>query len=145
MEQSSVAAVSSAVALPRKGGQVLLLSELFPPTVGGSAVLFHGIYSRLRDANVLVLTDGASTHRHGERQGELTVFRRPLATSRWGLFDPSALLHHFRIAFQLRMRTSRRSGVVHCARALPEGVAALLGRLVFTLGERVISHGPWQH
>jgi phosphatidylinositol alpha-1,6-mannosyltransferase len=139
VEQSSVAAIPSAVAPPRKSGQVLLLSELFPPTVGGSAVLFHGIYSRLRDANVLVLTDGASTDRHGEARGKLTVFKRPLATTQWGLFNPSALLHHLGIAFQLRMHTSRR-GVVHCARALPEGVAALLARA--TGGPRYVC---WAH
>ena len=35
--------------------KALLVSELFPPAVGGSAVLFDGIYSRLRGADVASL------------------------------------------------------------------------------------------
>ena len=38
--------------------RLLLLTELFPPAIGGSAVLFQGIYSRVERAEVTVLTDG---------------------------------------------------------------------------------------
>jgi phosphatidyl-myo-inositol dimannoside synthase len=95
----------------KRGGRLLLLTEHFPPAIGGSAVLFHGIYSRVHDAEVGVVTEG-------------------LNTPRWGLCHPSALLHHLGVAFQLRRLASRRNrGVVHCARALPEGVAAMLSHL----------------
>ena len=36
---------------------VLLLTELFPPDVGGSPVLFEAIYSRLENTPVVVLAD----------------------------------------------------------------------------------------
>src|SRR2546425_7641297 len=107
--------------------RALLLSELFPPAVGGSAVLFHGIYSRLADTDVLVLTDGPATPATPrEQSGRLNVVTRPLATRRWGVVDPKALWQHLRLAWHLRRLISRRQGLIHCARALPEGVAAMI-------------------
>src|SRR3989442_5413421 len=107
--------------------RALLLSELFPPAVGGSAVLFHGIYSRLADTDVLVLTDGPATPATPrERPGRRNVVRRPLATRRWGVVDPKGLWQHLRLAWHLRRLISRRQGLIHCARALPEGVAAMI-------------------
>jgi phosphatidylinositol alpha-1,6-mannosyltransferase len=107
--------------------RTLLLSELFPPAVGGSAVLFHGIYSRLVDTDVLVLTDGPLTQATArERSGRLNVVTRPLATRRWGVVDPKGLWQHLRLAWHLRRLISRRQGLIHCARALPEGVAAMI-------------------
>lgn len=114
----------------RTGGRALLLSELFPPTVGGSAVLFHGIYSRLADTDVLVLTDGPfASVAPRECAAGFRVLTRPLATRRWGVVDPKGLWRHVRLAWQLRRLISRRHGVVHCARALPEGVAAMIARI----------------
>lgn len=110
--------------------QVLLLSELFPPAIGGSAVLFEGIYSRLHDLDVRVLADcGPVGALQDEQRGALRVFRRALATSRWGLLDPRGFAHHLRCALRLGQLASRRR-VVHCGRALPEGVTALLSRLM---------------
>src|SRR2546428_8285113 len=107
--------------------RALLLSELFPPAVGGSAVLFHGIYSRLADTDVLVLTDGPATPATPrERSGGHNVATRPLATRRWGVVDPKGLWQHLRLAWPLRRLISRRQGLIHCARALPEGVAAMI-------------------
>lgn len=86
---------------------VLLLSELFPPAIGGSAVLFGEIYSRL-DIPVTVVSDG-------------------VATPDFGIRNPRSLLHYLRLAFRLRM-ASPRPQMIHCGRALPEGVAAWLCR-----------------
>lgn len=128
--------------------RALLLSELFPPALGGSAVLFENVYSRLEGVGVTVVTDAArSPGPERERRGRLTVLRRPIATRRFGVLERGALGHHLRVAAMVR-RTARelargnghdghgagdRSGagagtVVHCGRALPEGVAARLAR-----------------
>jgi len=112
----------------KRGGHLLLLTELFPPAVGGSAVLFHGIYSRVQDADVGVVTERGSRSADRDRQEPFAIFPRAIATRRWGLGHPLALLHHLRVAFQLRLLAPRRHAIVHCARALPEGLAALLCR-----------------
>jgi phosphatidylinositol alpha-1,6-mannosyltransferase len=123
--ESSLATTASTTA-----GRALLLSELFPPAVGGSAVLFQGIYSRLADTDVMVLTDGpAVALESARRAGPLRILTRPLATRRWGVLDPKGLWQHLRLAYQVRHLLSRRDGLVHCARALPEGVAAMIARL----------------
>ena len=109
--------------------RALLVSELFPPAVGGSAVLFHGIYSRLERTDVVVLTDPqTSPHDGTANQGRVRVLRRPIATQRWGVMDPRALWHHARVAIHIRSLLRRGAGLVHVARALPEGLAALLAR-----------------
>lgn len=85
---------------------ILLLSELFPPAIGGSAVLFGEIYSRLRDTRVTV---------HSEGVGMLDYMR-----------NSRALWKYVRLAFKLR--GSARGTMIHCGRALPEGLVALFCR-----------------
>src|SRR5262249_21276419 len=106
---------------------VLLLTELFPPAVGGSPMLFGSIYSQLRDFKVTVLTrDGVRGTAAATRDDDLTIVRRPMATRHWGLLDPQGLVSHLRVARHARALGSRGRVVVHCGRALPEGVAAWL-------------------
>ena len=123
---------------------VLLLSELFPPAVGGSAVLFGNIYARV-PAEVVVLTDAVSSPGDdGERRGALRILRRHIATRRWGVLDPAGLRQHLRVARQTRQLGAR--SVVHCGRALPEGLAAAIARtaggpryVVWTHGEDLVT------
>ena len=137
----SVLEAPGAVASLRRSGRVVLLSELFPPTVGGSAVLLNGVYSRLGCGTVTVLTDGQDTSDQGEQLGAFHVFRRHLATREWGVRGFRALGHHIEIAFQLRRLLPRHDGVIHCARALPEGLAALFARAMGGPPYVVWAHG----
>lgn len=86
---------------------LLLLSELFPPAIGGSAVLFGEIYSRV-ETPVTVVTDGIKMDDYGLRR-------------------PRSLWRYMRLALRLR-RSARQVAMVHCGRVLPEGLAALLAR-----------------
>jgi phosphatidylinositol alpha-1,6-mannosyltransferase len=105
------------------------LTELFPPAIGGSAVLFDEIYSRLRDrADITVLTDSVASPRSATIADRVPVVRRPIATRRWGLASVHALAHHLRVVRYLRALSTARAGLIHCGRALPEGVAAYLNR-----------------
>src|SRR5262245_3578997 len=88
---------------------LLLVSELYPPAIGGSAVLFGEIYSRLADTPVTVVSDG-------------------IGMDDYGIRHPSALWQYLRIAMRLRA-AARGVAMIHCGRALPEGVAAWLCRM----------------
>lgn len=88
---------------------VLLLSELFPPAIGGSAVLFSEIYSRV-ETPVTVLSDGVRMDDYGIRR-------------------PRSFWTYMRLALKLR-RQAHRVTMIHCGRALPEGLAALLCRRI---------------
>ena len=86
---------------------LLLLSELFPPAIGGSAVLFGEIYSRLGDTPVTVVSEGVG----------MADYRR----------NPRALWKYVRLALKLRV-SARGMAMIHCGRALPEGIVGLLCR-----------------
>jgi phosphatidylinositol alpha-1,6-mannosyltransferase len=90
------------------GHGLLLLSELYPPAIGGSAVLFGEIYSRLGDTPVTVLSEG-------------------VGMADYGIRNPRALWQYLRLAMKLRV-SARRASMIHCGRALPEGFAAWLCR-----------------
>lgn len=99
---------------------LLLFSELFPPSIGGSAVLFGEIYSRLGETPVAVMTEG-------------------IGTAEWGIRNPPSLWRYLRLALKLRM-LARGSSMIHCGRALPEGIAAFLCR--YSGGPR---YACWAH
>lgn len=62
-----------------------------------------------------------------------------MATKHWGLLDVEGAYHHVRLALAVR-KLAPAGAVVHCARALPEGVAAWLSHS--TGGPPYIS---WSH
>lgn len=103
---------------------IALVTELYPPAVGGSAVLFYEIYRRLVDCSVTVITEFRTPLPPGP-----PIIARRLHASRWGLFHPAGVSHYARAAFDIRRVASPSTHVVHCGRALPEGFAAGLGRL----------------
>jgi phosphatidylinositol alpha-1,6-mannosyltransferase len=109
---------------------VLLLSELYPPAVGGTPVLFEAVYSRLKQTPVIVLADNKIGNDHAARETGVTVVRKPLATRHWSLLDWKGFRQHLFVAREVRRLGARGQVIVHCARALPEGVAAWLSACV---------------
>ena len=107
---------------------ILLLTELFPPFVGGSAVLYEGIYSRLSDKQIVVLTDVKQSAGPDKVRGNLWIERRDISSEYWGLLKLSAFKQHWRIASYVKELANKRDTVVHCGRTLPEGLAAYMSR-----------------
>jgi phosphatidylinositol alpha-1,6-mannosyltransferase len=91
-------------------------------------VLFEGIYSRIQGADVQVLTDAAGCGTGDGSHGALRVFRRKLVARQRGLMDLRGLAHHLRVAMQLRRLAD--GAIVHCGRAVPEGITAMIARLM---------------
>jgi phosphatidyl-myo-inositol dimannoside synthase len=126
---------------PQTRAEILLVTELFPPAIGGSAVLFENVYSRMAETRVTVLTDPVASGGHGERgrfasEGD----GNPLGKSfrlEWsridgakrGLQSAGEVAQHFRVARAIRHHARARRTLVHCGRPLPEGVPALAARL----------------
>ncbi len=107
---------------------VLLVTELFPPAVGGSAVLYENVYGRIRDTEIQVLTDPRTSDLPAGAQGPFRVHHGRLRSAEWGVTRPAGLLHHWRAASRI-LELSRAGGAcVHTGRALPEGVAAWFAR-----------------
>jgi phosphatidylinositol alpha-1,6-mannosyltransferase len=114
---------------------ILLLAELYPPTIGGSGVLLESLYSRLPDHRVHVLTDGTGSRvQHG-----IPVTGVRMSARDWGVLSRGCLARHVRVAREVR-RVTQSEVIVHCSRGLPEGLsAALSGRrfLCWTHGEEL--------
>ena len=109
---------------PRK---ILLVSEVFPPAIGGSGVLLENVYARLPGAEVTVLTDGHSGD-EPVRRGPLMVHCVSMQAPDWGLLRPSCFRRHWRLTQEIR-RLTPPGGLVHCGRGLPEGLSARLAQL----------------
>jgi phosphatidylinositol alpha-1,6-mannosyltransferase len=105
----------------------VLLSQLYPPAVGGSAVLFQNIYGRLAHHGVSVVTDCDISPGVDGEHGGVYVNRRRFATRRWGVLGLGELRDHLRTVRALRSVSFHSRTLIHCARALPEGVSTLLG------------------
>src|SRR5207253_955901 len=99
-----------------------------PPAVGGSGILLENIYSRMQ-MPVTVLVDRTACRGTDETRGSLTLRRIEINGNRWGVVDPAALKQHVRIARTIRSMVPS-TGIVHCGRAQPEGVAAWVARLM---------------
>jgi phosphatidylinositol alpha-1,6-mannosyltransferase len=116
------------VTAPANGDGVVLVSELYPPAIGGSGVLLENLYTRLPGLPVHVLTHGEA----GERlQHGVDVHEVSMAAPDWGLVRPACLRRHLRVARRIRELAPGPSGVVHCCRGLPEGLSAWFARRPF--------------
>ena len=108
---------------------ILLVTELYPPAIGGSAVLFENVYGRLEHESVVVLADADKSAGPDSKRGKVWIERGPLAYDIWGLMSGRALRHHWGVASQIKRIGKRGSTIVHCGRTLPEGLGAWLARM----------------
>ena len=106
----------------------LVISEVFPPAIGGSGELLKNIYSRFHEVPVTVLTDGATGETTDTNAGGIRVIREQMQASRWGLLHPAGLYHHLKRAARIRHLCAGTHTVVHCGCTLPEGLDAWLAK-----------------
>jgi phosphatidylinositol alpha-1,6-mannosyltransferase len=79
---------------------------------------------------VTVLTDAPEPRvRRREVLDGMTLCRRPMKSLHWGVLGLRPLWQRLRLATEIRSLLRGRQGTVHCARALPEGLGALLNYL----------------
>jgi phosphatidyl-myo-inositol dimannoside synthase len=107
---------------------MLVVTQVFPPAVGGSGVLLENVYSRVTDADVAVFTDRRTCGGTERTRGSMTIDRMEIDAHRWGVLAPASQWQHLRLARRILRYAKSRRAVVHCGRAQPEGVAALLAR-----------------
>ena len=122
------------------GGRYLVITELFLPTKGGTAVWFDEVYRRLGGKQIHIVTadvPGAAEH---DRDHPNVVHRLSLRRH-WWLRPESLGIYLKFLAASLGAAFRHRFDAVHAGRVLPEG---LVGWLVARLIRRplvVYSHG----
>ncbi len=108
----------------------LMLTELFLPTKGGTAVSFDDDFRRLGGKEVHVVTADVPGGREFDRSHPNTVHRLKLARVPW--VRPESLLMYAKfLGKALQLVATNRFDAIFAGRALPEGLVALLvGRLI---------------
>lgn len=121
---------------------ILLVSELFPPAVGGTSALFSNIYGRL-EIPVVVLSNG-QPHGQERHPGSKSTRRWTRINGRLrGLRSFAELEQTWRISRLARKEVSSSGQlIVHTGRPLPEGLSALAAKLVGPHGPSYIC---WVH
>jgi len=123
--------------------RILLVSELFPPAIGGSAALFGNIYGRLRDIPVTVLTDPGPSG--GPAPPVFDSARQWVGISGGlrGVSSGAELAQVWSVSRAVRrVAAGQRPSIVHTARPLPEGLAALAGCAFPPSG---LQYATWVH
>ena len=114
-----------------KGLRLLVLSELFLPTKGGTAVWAAELYNRMGGKEIHIVTAYVPGSEEFDANHPNTVHRLNLERVPW--LRPESLLMYSRFFFRsLRLALTHRFDAIHAFRALPEGLVAwLIGRLTF--------------
>lgn len=125
----------------------LVLTELFLPTKGGTAVWFDEVYRRLGGREIHIVTadvPGAADH---DLDHPNSIHRLGLKRVPW--LRPESLAMYLKfLLVSLSLALTRRFDAVHAGRALPEGlvawlVARLTGRpvVIYAHGEELTGWG----
>jgi phosphatidyl-myo-inositol dimannoside synthase len=111
--------------------RLLILSELFLPTKGGTAVWAAEVYKRLGGSEIHIVTADVPGAAEFDTSHPNTVHRLDLRRVPW--LKPESLLMYWRFfARSLRLALTHRFDAIHAFRALPEGgVAWAVARLTF--------------
>ncbi len=123
-------------------GRVLVLTEVFPPRVGGSGRWLYELYRRLPVDAVIVAAGEAPGQEQFDCAQDLPIFRMPLSLPSWGLLDSRARRGH-RL---LRQRVGRiiheeQVTALHCGKCLPEGLVGMWFWLIRGISYTCYVHG----
>ncbi|AKO52759.1 glycosyl transferase family 1 [Marinobacter psychrophilus] len=122
--------------------KILLVSEIFPPTHGGSGRWFWEIYSRFSVGNVACLVGEHPNATVIDSTFPHPIQRFALSSSEWGLRSFSGLRYYLKVWNRLR-KLVKSEGItqIHCGRILPEGLAAMLIKLTHGVPYTCYVHG----
>lgn len=111
--------------------RLLVLTELFLPTKGGTAVWFAEVYRRLGGKDIHIVTADVTGASEVDAIHPNTVHRLNLQRVAW--LKPESLAMYVRLFMRsLRLALTHRFDAIHAGRALPEGLVAwLVARLTF--------------
>ncbi|UTP71578.1 glycosyltransferase family 4 protein [Alteromonas sp. LMIT006] len=119
---------------------ILLLSEIFPPTSGGSGRWFYELYRRINDKQVFVYTHSQSANRVVAFPHVIT--RQPMQSAEWGIASLTGLGFYISQCWRV-LQFCRRNKVtqIHASRILHEGLTAALVSFLLHLKLVVFVHG----
>jgi phosphatidylinositol alpha-1,6-mannosyltransferase len=118
----------------------LVVTELFLPTKGGTAVWFDEVYRRLGDRSTHIVTARVPGCEDHDRNHANTVHRLALQRHPW--LRPESLFMYLKLLGKtLHLAFRHRFDAVHAGRVLPEGAVALAAARMRGLPCVIYAHG----
>jgi phosphatidylinositol alpha-1,6-mannosyltransferase len=118
----------------------LVLTELFLPTKGGTAVSFDDDFRRLGGKEIHIVTADVPGAREFDATHPNTVHRLRLRRVPW--LKPESLAMYLKFLFNsLALLATNRCSAVFAGRALPEGLVALVVGRLARLPVLIYAHG----
>ncbi|AOY87510.1 hypothetical protein BKP64_04610 [Marinobacter salinus] len=122
--------------------KTLLITEIFPPTHGGSGRWFWEIYRRFPFGTVQVLTDENPDSESADAEFPHRVFRDSLSSPVWGIASLKGLVFYWKLWRRVdQISRSHSIQQVHCGRLMPEGLVALLNKMRRSIPYTCYVHG----
>lgn len=119
-----------------------LLSEVWPPEIGGSAQLFDNLYGRHFHPGDAVHIVAGGGDRHPELDASYPMPVTRFANERVPWLKPeSAKMYAAMLAATLRVCVRERIEVLHCGRVIPEGLVGLAVHRALGIPYTVWVHG----
>lgn len=123
--------------------RLLVITELFLPTKGGTAVWFDAVYRQLGGRGIHIVTADVPGAETVDRTHPNTIHRVSLRRHPW--LKPESLAMYVKLlATGLKVALRHRVSVVHAGRVLPEGlvgwlIARLTGKpiVIYAHGEEI--------
>lgn len=121
---------------------MLLLTQNFPPTDGGSCRWFWELYSRLPTDKVVVATDIVDGSEQFDNTHNMLVERIPLFSKEWGIISLAGILFYLRsIKHVMKLVKKHQIEEIHCGRVIHEGVIALAVKMFTGVPYKCFVHG----
>jgi len=122
--------------------KTLLLTENFPPKVGGSGRWFWELYSRMDHENYLVAAGNDPDAHDFDMAHGLQCMRWPLTLINWGITSFTSIKDYLNLFFLMRAAVkTNRIDTIHCGRGLPEGLLGWLAWKWFGIPYLCYVHG----
>ena len=120
--------------------RLLVLTELFLPTKGGTAVWFAEVYRRLGGKEIHIVTADVPGAADVDADHPNTIHRLNLKRVSW--LKPESLMMYWRfLSVSLRLALRHRFTAVHAGRVLPEGLVAWLVARIVRIPVVIYAHG----
>lgn len=118
----------------------LVITELFLPTKGGTAVWFDEVYKRIGGREIHIVTADVPGAAEYDQQHTNTVHRVSLKRHWW--LRPESLAMYAKLFLKaFRVALTNKIDAVHAGRVLPEGLVGLVVARIFRKPLVVYAHG----
>lgn len=120
--------------------RILVISELFLPTKGGTAVWFDEVYRRLGGKELHIVTAAVPGSEAHDSSHPNTIHRLDLRRSPW--LRPESLAMYLKLLFKcLVLLATHRFDAIHAGRVLPEGLVGWCAARLFGKPLVIYAHG----